>query len=176
MSDSIEGQKIILRPITDIDTDNILKWRNSNEVRKNFIYQPLITREEHLSWLLEKVAKGNVIQFIIIEKISKKEIGSVYLRDVDYCTKEAEYGIFIGETDAKGKGYGTEAISLTVEYAFNIIKLSRLTLRVLSKNKYAIQSYQKAGFKEYLNSPSHIMIQGKSENMVYMELLNKEDF
>ncbi len=174
MNDFIEGQNLILRPITDTDTDNILKWRNSNDVRNNFIYQPLITREEHLSWLIEKVATGKVLQFIMIEKNSKKEIGSVYLRDVEYCKKEAEYGIFIGEPDAKGKGYGTEAISLIVRYAFDIIKLNRLTLRVLSKNKYAIQSYKKAGFKECLNSPDNIIIQGKSESVVYMELLNKE--
>ena len=38
MNDFIEGQNLILRPITDTDTDtdNILKWRNSNDVRNNF--------------------------------------------------------------------------------------------------------------------------------------------
>jgi hypothetical protein len=41
---------IYLRPMTEQDTDLIVAWRNSEEVRKHFIYQGLFTREGHLNW------------------------------------------------------------------------------------------------------------------------------
>ena len=43
----IEGQQIYLRPITREDTDSILEWRNSEEVRPFFIHQEPFTREGH---------------------------------------------------------------------------------------------------------------------------------
>ena len=39
---------VYLRPITLEDTENIVKWRNTNRVRKNFIYQKPFTKEGHL--------------------------------------------------------------------------------------------------------------------------------
>ena len=35
---------VYLRPMTYDDTDLIVAWRNSDAVRKNFIYQALFTR------------------------------------------------------------------------------------------------------------------------------------
>ena len=35
----IRGKKILLRPMTEKDTENIVRWRNEAFVRENFIYQ-----------------------------------------------------------------------------------------------------------------------------------------
>ena len=58
---------VYLRPITLEDTENIVKWRNTDRVRKNFIYQKPFTKEGHLAWMRDKVAAGEVIQFILCE-------------------------------------------------------------------------------------------------------------
>ena len=96
----IEGQEIYLRPITIEDTENIIRWRNSQRVRRNFIYQAQFTKEGHESWMRNKVATGEVVQFIICQKADDRPVGSVYFRDIDPVDKKAEYGIFIGEEDA----------------------------------------------------------------------------
>lgn len=100
---------VYLRPITLEDTENIVKWRNTDRVRKNFIYQKPFTKEGHLAWMRDKVAAGEVVQFILCETEGDRPVGSVYFRDIDTGNKKAEYGIFIGEEDAAGKGYGTLA-------------------------------------------------------------------
>ena len=56
---------VSIRKITDDDTDNIIRWRNSFEVNNNFIYRRPLTREDHLNWLRNKVDTGEVAQFII---------------------------------------------------------------------------------------------------------------
>ena len=75
---------VYLRPITVEDTDDIIQWRNSEDVRKYFIYQGVLTREGHLRWLETRIQSGEVVQFIIVEKRTEESIGSVYLRDVDH--------------------------------------------------------------------------------------------
>lgn len=142
----IEGRQIYLRPIRMDDTALIVKWRNEERVRKNFIYQALFTKEGHEQWMKTKVASGEVIQFIICLKENDRPVGSVYFRDVDLANKKAEYGIFIGEEDAAGRGIGSETAVLAVEYARNTMHLHKLMLRVFADNPAAVRSYEKAGF------------------------------
>lgn len=41
----LTGEKVVLRPITDADTDNIVRWRNTPSVRDNFIFRQTFTPE-----------------------------------------------------------------------------------------------------------------------------------
>lgn len=144
----IEGEGIYLRPITMEDTENILRWRNSQRVRKNFIYQAEFTKDGHEAWMRSKVALGEVIQFIICLRENDRPVGSVYFRDIDAKDKKAEYGIFIGEADAVGRGIGSETARLAVAYARDEMKLHKLMLRVFADNIAAVRSYEKAGFRQ----------------------------
>lgn len=157
-----------LRPITIEDTANILRWRNSNDVQKNFIYQQDITREEHLDWLKNKVATGEVAQFIITDISSGQEIGSVYLRDIDYDSKRAEFGIFIGENEARGRGLGEAATAQILEYGFETLQLKKIFLRVFADNLPAIKCYQKTGFS--INNKKEMrIIDGHQQEIIFME-------
>ena len=98
--------------MTREDTDRIVAWRNSDAVRKNFIYQALFTRESHENWIRTHVETGDVVQMIICDLANDKPLGSVYIRDIDRHHNKAEYGIFIGEADARGRGVGTAAAKL----------------------------------------------------------------
>lgn len=137
---------VFMRQITTEDTDLIVRWRNSYRVRSNFIDQRLFTAESHMNWMNTRVAAGEVIQFILCEKAASRPVGSVYFRDIDRENRRAEYGIFIGEADAAGKGYGTLAAGAAVSYAAEVLKLHKLVLRVFADNAAAVRSYEKAGF------------------------------
>lgn len=126
--------RVYLRPITAADTAQIVAWRNRDFVRKNFIYQKPFTKKGHTAWLREQVEPGHVAQFIICvtdgidcpeNPCAGWDIGSVYLRDIDREAGTAEYGVFIGEKDALGQGYGTAAAKLTVAYGFETLHLKK---------------------------------------------------
>jgi len=165
--------RIYLRPITIEDTDNVLRWRNGENVKPFFIYQEDITKEMHYNWLETKVKTGKVVQFIIVEEETDRGIGSVYIQDVDYNHKKAEYGIFIGEDNCSGKGYGTIAAKLMVQYAFEELKLHRVYLRVYEENKRAISSYEKAGFKQEALLRDDVYVNGVYRNVVLMGIINE---
>lgn len=169
----IESKNLYFRPITFEDTDLILKWRNREEVKRNFIYRKSITREDHLEWFDHKVKTGSVIQFIIYEKQENTPIGSVYFRDVDSIARKAEYGIFIGEPSARGMGFGSETAERMVRHFFEDMRFHKLSLRVLENNLPAINSYKRAGFKVEGRMVDEIYVDGKYETILFMAILEK---
>lgn len=167
----LEEKDIYLRPMTREDTDLIVKWRNKDFVRKNFIYQKPFTREGHLHWIETMVETGRVVQFLICTK-DDVPVGSVYLRDIDEVHHKAEYGIFIGEEDALSKGYGTEAARLMTGYAFRELKLHKLMLRVLAGNERAKRSYEKAGFVQEAYLKDDVCLEDGYRDVILMAILN----
>lgn len=164
--------RVYIRDITLSDTNNVLKWRNSPSVRIFFIHQEEITEKEHLDWIKNKVETGLVKQFIICSVDDDKPIGSVYFSNIDYKNSKAEYGIFIGENDAKYAGCGTEAGILAVEYAFNVMKIHKIYLRVFADNIRAIKSYEKIGFVTEGFFKDDVIIKGKFADIVFMGIIN----
>ncbi|MCM1044049.1 MAG: GNAT family N-acetyltransferase [Candidatus Gastranaerophilales bacterium] len=162
---------IYLRKMTGDDTDRIVWWRNSDAVRKKFIYQELFTRESHEHWIHTKVETGDVVQMMICELASGKPVGSVYIRDIDRQHNKAEYGIFIGEADARGRGIGTAAAKLMLRYCFEEEKLHRIYLRVLADNMAAVRSYEKAGFLREGYLREDVRIDGKYVDIIWMAAL-----
>jgi UDP-4-amino-4,6-dideoxy-N-acetyl-beta-L-altrosamine N-acetyltransferase len=164
----IIGNKIILKPITLEDTPYIVKWRNSYSVRCNFIYQDLFTTESHISWLEDMVFTGKVKQFIIIIKETGNAVGSIFLRDIDWNNDKAEYGVFIGEETARGKGLGTEAADLICQFGFQELHLNKIFLRVFADNNNAIRSYKKAGFQQEAYLKQDVKVNGQYRDVILM--------
>lgn len=165
--------RVNLRLMTVEDTDRIIAWRNQDFVRNNFIYQEPFTREGHLSWIRNQVEPGHVVQFIICLS-DGREIGCVYFRDIDRVEGTAEYGIFIGEEEALGCGYGTAAARAALHYAFTKLSLRKIYLRFLADNIAARKSYEHVGFAMTDRKESVVTKQGRRE-VCFMEI-GREQF
>lgn len=164
---------VTIRPITYDDTENIVRWRNSDFVNKRFLYRAQFTPESHNSWIKNMVETKKVYQFII--SCDGKDVGSIYLRDVDLQNRKAEYGVFIGEKDYLGKGVGQAATKLILNFAFTELKLHKVFLRVLSDNIGAIKSYEKSGFVQEGFFKDEIFADGKYESVIFMAVFSGED-
>ncbi|MCH5339975.1 MAG: GNAT family N-acetyltransferase [Acetatifactor sp.] len=165
---------IYLRLMTYEDTDLIVAWRNSDPVRKRFIYQEPFTREGHESWIKNRIETGNVVQMIICSLGTDRPLGSVYIRDIDRQHHKAEYGIFIGEDEARGKGIGTAAAGLMLRYCFEEEKLHRVYLRVFADNMQAVRSYEKAGFVREACLKDDVCIDGEYRDIILMAVINPQ--
>lgn len=163
---------IYLRPMENGDTDFIIRWRNSDDVRRNFIYQELFTRESHENWIRTMIQTGKAVQMIICDLVSDIPFGSVYIRDIDRHHNKAEYGIFIGEPQCRGRGIGTASAKLMLRYCFEQEKLHRVYLRALSTNLQAIRSYEKAGFVMEARLRDDVRIDGQYHDIIWMAALH----
>lgn len=170
-----EAAGIFLRLMTAADTELIVAWRNRDAVRKRFIYQEPFTREGHEHWVKTRVETGQVVQMIICEDATEKPLGSVYIRDIDREHNKAEYGIFIGEDDARGRGIGTAAAKLMLRYCFEEEGLHRVYLRVFADNRQAVRSYEKAGFVREGLLRDDVRIDGEYRDIQWMAAVSENN-
>jgi len=180
MTELIHGDKVYLRPMLifkgegKIDTQHIVEWRNNPRVRKNFIFRETFTCAMHEEWIKNKVLTGEVIQYIICEKNSNRAIGSVYFRDINPVYKSAEFGIFIGEDNSIGKGYGTEATQLFTTFGLQVLDFHRIFLRVLKSNERACHSYYSSGYIKEGEFRDMVFLDGRYENVIFMAILKEQ--
>lgn len=170
------GKNVYLLPISKDreDTLNIVRWRNQPFVSSNFIYREQFTVQSHEKWMETMVDTGKAIQFIIYAKVQDKPIGSVYLRDIDGKNNKAEYGIFIGEENYLGKGFGRETAQIVLKYAFRQLQLHKIFLRVFACNQRALQSYKKTGFVKEGYFKDEVKIKEQYHDIVFMSVISDE--
>ena len=131
-----------------------LNWRNNPNVSKHFIIQN-IDIETHKKWLQSmKEENPKTIAFLI--KNDEKYIGVTYFSSINYEEKSAEWGIYIANTDDRGKGGGKFALQKSLDYAKEL-KLKKIYLRVLKNNEKVIKLYEKFGFEKEINLSNNII-------------------
>ncbi|MEW9921799.1 GNAT family N-acetyltransferase [Marimonas sp. MJW-29] len=101
-----------------------------------------ITKAQATAWLHAQEVEP--LAWVI--EYRKRMTGALRLHSLNEHDQRASLAIGILNPKHLGKGIGTRAIRLIAEYAFNVIGLNRLTVRVVDYNKRAIAAYEKVGF------------------------------
>ena len=121
----------------------------------------------------EEVKKRG-LSFTIFELEKLSMIGSVMLRDLNYRDGVASLGVSIGRKEYWSKGYGTEAIKLTLDYGFRFLNLYNIALDTMEFNLRGQKAYQKAGFKEIGRRRGAVLMNGKRYDEIHMDCLASE--
>ncbi len=166
------GERLYLSPMCSEDAETYAAWLNDLEVAKYLMIPSLMISLEAEQEFISKFQKEP--HFAIVLKDGDRLIGNCGIIDIDNVHRRAEVGIFIGDRAAWGQGYGTEALGLLIDYAFNLLNLRNLMLRVYAPNARAIGCYKKLGFQEMgLRRQSHFF-GGRYVDELYMDLLAEE--
>jgi RimJ/RimL family protein N-acetyltransferase len=112
--------------------------------------------------------------FVIYERATMRPIGEVGLLHISATHRSAELGIYIGEKDCWGKGYGTEAVRLVLDYGFTVLGLHNVMLSTYSYNERAIRAYKRAGFREFGRRRESARLRNRFYDDVYMDCLATE--
>ena len=99
-----------------------------------------------LSMVLLVAATTLPAQSLPPDSLFDRLIGNCGLFGFDWKNRFAEFGILIGEKDAWGHGYGTDAARLILRFGFDELNLNRVWLRVYDFNPRAGRAYKKAGY------------------------------
>jgi diamine N-acetyltransferase len=114
------------------------------------------------------------VDFAVYEVVTWRPIGTVSLFAIDYHNGRADAGILIGEPHMRGKGYGTEATLLLLDYAFTALGLRSVGLTVAEWNVAGQRAYARAGFTEYGRRRSCRWMGGRWWDDVHMDALTSE--
>ncbi|MBI4978911.1 MAG: GNAT family N-acetyltransferase [Spirochaetes bacterium] len=168
------GAKCYLSPISPNDAEPFTRWMNDLEVTQYLsTVSKQISYPGEVQFIADMQRTGSPI-FSIVDTATDTVIGNCSLMGVDNVNHNAEVGIVIGEKSYLSKGYGTEAMSLLLDYGFNILNLQSIMLRVYEQNKRAIRSYEKVGFKRFGVRRKSRCIAGEYQGTVYMDILAEE--
>lgn len=173
----ITGERVRLRAIERGDLASFVAWLNDPEVIAGLeIYRPLgMTEEER--WFEEQL-KGPADELPLAIEVKEEEswklVGNLRLFRIDWRIRQAEVGIFIGDKGYWNKGYGTEAMRLILNHAFNTLNLNRIYLRVYENNERAYRAYEKVGFRLEGRERQAIFQNGRYLDVLRMSILREE--
>lgn len=170
------GKKIDLCPISDNDIEILKKGYNDPDVRDAmFMYFPL--SEEETQTKINAMAKNeNAINLMIVDKESKQSVGHIALVRPDWVSRMMTFYIVLLDKSVWGKGFGSEATQLMVDYGFNMLNLNRIQLHVNAENEPAKAVYKKVGFKHEGTLRQAMYKNNKYFDFWLMSILNEEYF
>ena len=168
------GERCFLGSIDIDDYPKYTEWANDIE---HLIGMKLPARYISLEAGKKRLAKmaSDKNTFSIIENKSNELIGFCFLGNIDELNQTGEIGIMLAK-EKTNFGFGTEACTLLLDYAFNILNLFNVKLEVYDYNKQAIASYKKIGFKQVGAWRKAKLIFGKRYNQIIMDILADEYF
>ena len=170
----LADEKVALTPLYDEHLPLLTRWINTQAVIR-YLGGPLgMSIESERQWLERMRGSDNDVLFGILVRAEQRLIGTVSLHGVRGLGRNAEYGISIGEPDEWGKGYGTEACRLILDWGFNRLNLNSIYLRVFSDNLRGVRSYENAGFKAAGMLRQHAFRDGIYLDMFYLDMLREE--
>lgn len=158
------------KSISKDDLEQIRKWRTSPEVTHFMYSSPDISSEDQIKWF-ESLASNKSCEYKLIT-YKDKNIGVIYLTDIDQKANRCEWGLYIGET--KYQGLGAIASFKWIEYAFYEREFNKLSSFVLDYNKSSLKLTESFGFREVGYYIDHCFKDGQYHNMVGFELLKRD--
>lgn len=169
----IVGSHVYLSPMNVEDAEQYAVWLNDLAVTDGLGSSSRnASLEGEKKWLTDNAGE---YQFAIVRLEDDKLIGNCGLHGLNQLAQSTEVGIFIGNEETRGKGYGTEALSLLVKYCFDYLNLHNVMLKVFSFNERAIHCYKKVGFKEIGRRREAYYVRGRFFDEVFMDILKGEN-
>ena len=147
---NLETERLLLRRLAESDYPEIMELRGNAETMK-FIPRPLVTNEEealaHINNILSKKEESDAINWVITEKGNDSLIGIIGFFRTQHENFRSELGYMI-LPQHHNKGYVTEAIKTTLNFAFNTLNLHSVNAIIDPSNFASARVLEKNGFRK----------------------------
>ncbi len=169
------GKKTFLRPVLREDAKLFIRWINDPEVSRFLLaHHPMMEKHEE-DWIDSMTKdKESSTHFVILDERGKP-IGTTGLRLGVRKDGVATTGTLIGEKSAWGKGYGTDAKMVLLDYTFNTLNLRKVCSSVLAFNERSLRCQLRCGYKEEGRLAAHIYREGAYHDEILLAVW-RDDF
>lgn len=171
----LQGIRLYLRPLGEEgDAERCCRWINDPETRKFLKSNTPISLPAEQKWVDESTSRKDNIALAIVT-LDGVHIGNIGVHKINMVSGTASTGTMIGEKEYLGKGYGTEAKMILLNYLFNTLNLRKICSTAYAFNKRSIAYSHKCGYKVEGIRRKHIFREGKYQDVVELAVF-KEDW
>jgi RimJ/RimL family protein N-acetyltransferase len=168
---NVVGDRLALGPLRRDLIPVYQRWTNDFAVTRTLRSSQPTPSEQVTATCDQLRSDERSATFTIYTRDDWRPIGNTALVEIDWRARTAEFVLFIGEPDCRGKGYGTEATRLMLDYAFTALGLHSLMLKVYAFNLAGRRVYEKAGFRTIGRRRECQLMGGKLWDVDYMDCL-----
>jgi RimJ/RimL family protein N-acetyltransferase len=175
VSNVLKGERVSLRAIEEGDYPEITAFLNNLAVHVLADDEAPVPKSQAQvrSEFADLLKKPEELVCFAIE-VDGVLVGTCSVHQFDFTAHRCAIGISIDKSDYWGRGYGREAISLLLDYAFRHRNFHRVWLTVRSDNIRAIHTYEKCGFVTEGVLRDHIWSDGSYRDWILMGILRRE--
>ena len=171
----LTGRLVTLRRHVPQNVAAFRRWYADPEIARLARYQQTPMRPEEIErFFAARVVGPDALAMAVHERATGRLIGTCAFSQLDGENGSALYHITIGESDAWGRGYGTEATQLMIDHAFGTLGLHRIALFVFEFNERAIRAYRRVGFVVEGRSRESIWRDGRWWDELAMSILESD--
>ena len=170
----LQGAVVRLTPLVDADREPLFRWINDRELVVHSAPFRSVERGAHDAWFDRIRRSEDTAMFAIRLRSGDRLVGSCQLNSIDSIQRAAQLQIRIGERDAWGRGAGSEAVGLLLDYGFDEVGLHRIQLHALATNERAVRMYERAGFRHEGRLREAALIDGRRVDLFIMGKLASE--
>jgi [ribosomal protein S5]-alanine N-acetyltransferase len=172
----LTGQQVILKEFT---RDHLNDPVYFNWLRDLEVVIPIYRTEYLLPLQFEQVASyvedlwgsGKDCLFAVHDRQTGAFVGTQRIGHIDWRAGVGDIGVLIGERQAWGRGFATEAVNLACSHAFTTLSLRRLTGGTPASNEAMCRCFRRLGFEEEGRLREQLLIRGKYEDHILFGLL-----
>lgn len=167
------GTLVDLRQHTEANREPFIRWYADREIAEMLRHdlEPLNRREANAYFrniILPLSGRGQC--WAIHRRDTGQLIGTAAVTEVSAARNTCLFRIVIGEKDAWGHGFGTEATRLAAELVFETLPVTRFRLEVFAHNERARRAYARVGFRQYDRYEERVPGNRRTLDIIAMEL------
>lgn len=163
---------IDLRDLVEADAEHLWRWRRDAEVNRWMCDSPPQTVEAWAGWVRDLTADPDRRGWIVTR--SGAPVGFLSLSGLMGQHRRAEWGWYIGDAEARGRGVGRAAQALGLDQAFDTLGLDKVWAEVLADNDAALKAQAAAGFQREGYLRHHALKDGAPRDVVLLAILATE--
>lgn len=171
---TLTSERLILRPITEADALDMFASLSDAESMRLTGTQQNFTLEQVQQYCQRVAQADDRFDYAITVPGDPTYLGEVVLNNIDQINRSANFRIALASEKLFGKGYGTEATRLIIDFGFQSLKLHRIELEVYDFNPRAQHVYEKVGFVREGIRRDVLLWDGVYHSAIVMSILENE--
>jgi len=171
---TLKGEHIYLRALEPEDLEFIHTIENDET-----IWEISNTQTPYSKYLIKQYldnAHKDIYEVkqlrLVISNYKDEALGMIDIFDFDFKNRRAGIGIIVKNPSDRQNGYGSEALSLLIQYCFTHLNLHQLYCNISEDNLVSIKLFTNQGFNKIGLKKDWIYLNGAYNNEYVFQLIN----